>query len=197
MASRGPRGHRVWLWRWRPNPLKRRADRIEAWVVLGMWTLAVLVGVPAGTAVNRSVEDALARERATWRPLVGRVAERAPGPPTEGGAASRADQVWARATWTAADGSARSGQLRVPAGSPAGTPVTVWTDPEGGQVTRPMTPSQARVRAGLLGGAAGLAAAVVPLAAGRALRTRLERHRIDRWDTEWSRFGPLWGRTTG
>ncbi|MGV9498295.1 Rv1733c family protein [Streptomyces sp. NPDC003642] len=194
MALRGPQ---VWLWRWRPNPLKRRTDRIEAWVLLGVWALAVLIGVSVGTAVSRTVEDALARERAAWRPLVGRLAERAPGTPAEGGATSRTDRVWARATWTAADGTSHSGQLRVPAGSPAGTPVTVWTDPEGGQVTRPMTPSQAHVRAGLLGGAAGLAAAAVPLAAGRALRNRLERHRIDQWATEWSRFGPMWGRTTG
>jgi hypothetical protein len=194
MALRGPQ---VWLWRWRRNPLKRRADRIEAWVVLGVWTLTVLAGVQAGTAVSRWVEDGLARERVEWRPLVGRLAERAPGTPAEGGAASRADRVWARATWTAVDGSAHSGQLRVPAGSPAGTPVTVWTDREGRQVTRPITPAQARVRAGLLGGAAGLAAAAVPLVGGRALLGRLERRRIDQWDAEWSRFGPMWGRTTG
>ncbi|MEV7078829.1 hypothetical protein AB0N88_09840 [Streptomyces sp. NPDC093516] len=194
MALRGPQ---VWLWRWRRNPLKRRADRIETWVVLGVWTLTVLVGVLTGAAVSRWAEDELARERVEWRPLVGRLAERAPGTPADGRAASRADQVWARATWTAADGSAHSGQLRVPAGSPAGTPVTVWTDREGHQVTRPFTPAQARLRAGLLGAAAGLAAAAVPLVGGRTLRDRLERRRLDQWDTDWSRFGPMWGRTTG
>jgi hypothetical protein len=194
MALRGPQ---VWLWRWRRNPLKRRADRIETWVVLGVWTLTVLVGVSAGAAVSRSVEDGLARERAEWRPLVGHLTERAPGTPAGSGTTSRADRVWAEASWTAADGSAHSGQLRVPAGSAAGTPVTVWTDREGRQVPRPVTASQARIRAALVGGAAGFAAAVVPLAGGRALRTRLERRRIDQWEAEWSRFGPMWGRTTG
>ncbi|MFJ8593896.1 hypothetical protein [Streptomyces sp. NPDC093598] len=194
MALRGPR---VWLWRWRRNPLKRRADRVEAWVVLGVWTLTVLAGVLAGTTVSGSVEDALARERVEWRPVVARLAERAPGTASENTPVSRAEQVWATARWTAADGSAHSGQLRVPPGSAAGTRVTVWTDPEGRQVTRPVTAPQARVRAFLIGAVAGLCAAAVPLVAGRALRSRLERRRIDRWDTEWSRFGPMWRRTAG
>ncbi|WP_031110559.1 hypothetical protein [Streptomyces sp. NRRL S-146] len=156
MALRGPR---VWLWRWRRNPLKRRADRVEAWVVLGVWLLTGVVGVLAGTAVSSSVEDGLARERAEWRPLVARLAERAPGTASENAHASRAEHVWATARWTAADGSEHSGQLRVPAGSATG--------------------------------------AVVPLGAGRGLRSRLERRRIDQWDAEWSRFGPMWRRMAG
>jgi hypothetical protein len=194
MALRGPK---VWLWRWRRNPLRRRADRVEAWVVLGVWLLTVFVGVLAGTTVSRSVEDGLARERDEWRPLVARLAERAPGTASENAHVSRAEQVWATARWTSADGSEHSGQLRVPAGSAAGAPVTVWTDPEGRQVTRPVTEPQARVRAFLIGGVAGLCAAVVPVVAGRALRSRLERRRIDQWDAEWSRLGPMWGRTAG
>ncbi|MFC9503969.1 hypothetical protein [Streptomyces sp. NPDC057002] len=194
MALRGPK---VWLWRWRRNPLKRRADRVEAWVVLGVWTLTAFVGMLAGTTVSRSVEDGLARERVEWRPLVARLDEQAPGRASENGGVSRTEQVWAKATWTAVDGSAHSGQLRVPAGSAAGTPVTVWTDPEGRQVTRPVTESQAHVRAFLIGCVAGIGAAALPLVGGRALRRRLERDRMDQWDAEWSRFGPMWGRTTG
>ncbi|MFB7927971.1 hypothetical protein ACFC4C_02565 [Streptomyces sp. NPDC056039] len=194
MALRGPK---VWLWRWRRNPLKRRADRVEAWVVLGVWTLTAFLGMLAGTTVSRSVEDGLARERVEWRPLVARLDERAPGRAAESGGVSRTEQVWAQATWTAVDGSAHSGQLRVPAGSAAGTPVTVWTDPEGRQVTRPVTESQAEVRAFLTGSVAGIGAALLPLVGGRALRRRLERGRMDQWDAEWARFGPMWGRTTG
>ncbi|MEU6913954.1 Rv1733c family protein [Streptomyces olindensis] len=194
MALRGPK---VWLWRWRRNPLKRRADRVEAWVVLGVGLLTVCAGMLAGTAVSRSVEDGLARERVEWRPLVARLAERAPGTASGNHGVSRAEQVWAEVVWTAEDGSPHSGQVRVPAGSAAGSPVTVWTDREGRQVTRPVTESQARVRAWLIGGVAGVGAAAVPLLAGRAVRGRLERRRIDQWDAEWSRFGPMWGRTTG
>ena len=194
MALRGPK---VWLWRWRRNPLRRRADAVEAWVVLGAWILTALAGVLAGLTVSRSVEDGLARERVEWRPVVARLAEQAPGTAPRNGNGSRAEHVWAKAGWTAADGSPHSGQVRVLAGSDAGTPVTVWTDREGRLVTRPATESQAWVRATLIGGVAGVSAAAVPFLGGRALRSRLERRRMDQWDAEWARFGPLWGRTTG
>ena len=76
MAFRGPK---VWLWRWRRNPLRRHADAVEAWVVLGTWLVTVLVGVLAGLTATRSVEDGLARERMEWRQVAARLAEKAPG----------------------------------------------------------------------------------------------------------------------
>jgi hypothetical protein len=194
MALRGPK---VWLWRWRRNPLKRRADRVEAWVLLGVWVLTVLAGVPVGLAVSRSVEQGLARERLEWRPVVARLTERAPGTSAGNAPGPATEYVWAKVRWTAADGSAHSGQVRARAGSDAGAPVTVWTDPRGGMVTRPATASQAELRAALIGGLAGMSAAVVPLVGGRVLRGRLERRRTDQWDAEWARFGPQWGRKTG
>ncbi|MDN0196511.1 hypothetical protein [Streptomyces sp. S.PNR 29] len=193
MALRGPK---VWLWRWRRNPLRRRADAVEAWVVLGAWALTVLAGVLAGLTAAHSVEQGLARERVEWRPVEGRLAERAPGTSTGQDQRSVGEHVWAKARWTGADGSAHSGQVRVQAGSAAGTPVTVWTDPQGRMVTKPTTASEAQLRASLIGGLAGVSAAAVPFAGGRALRGRLERRRMDQWDAEWARFGPLWGRKT-
>ncbi|MFF4547185.1 hypothetical protein [Streptomyces sp. NPDC001435] len=194
MAFRGPK---VWLWRWRRNPLRRRADMVEAWVLLGAWGLTVLAGVLAGLVTARTVEQGLARERLEWRPVVARVIGKAPGSATSDVGASGGERVWAKVRWTVADGSLHTGQARVAPGSGAGTPVTVWTDPQGHLVTRPATASQARLRAGLIGTLGGVSAAVVPFVAGRALRGRLERRRMDRWDTEWARLGPQWGRMTG
>ncbi|MEV7890054.1 hypothetical protein AB0P31_36085, partial [Streptomyces sp. NPDC088357] len=57
---------------------------------------------------------------------------------------------------------------------------------------RPIRDSQAALRAWLIGGLVGASAAFVPFAAGRVLRGRLEGRRIDQWDTEWERFGPMW-----
>jgi hypothetical protein len=193
MAFRGPK---VWLWRWRRNPLKRRADKVESWVVLGAWALTVLVGVLAGLAATRSVEDGLARERVEWRPVVAHLAERAPGTSSARSGASGGEQVWAKVRWTAPNGSSHTGQVRVWPGSTVDTPVTVWTDPQGRLVTRPATASQARLRASMIGSLVGATAAAVPFVGGRVLRGRLERRRMDQWDTEWSRFDPRWGRKT-
>ncbi|MEH0542162.1 hypothetical protein QA802_03445 [Streptomyces sp. B21-105] len=190
MAFRGPK---VWLWRWRRNPLKRRADMVESWALLGVWALTVLAGVLAGAATAGSVEDSLARERVEWRPLTGRLTDRAPGKPAAGGSAS-GDRVWAKAGWTGPDGSAHTGQVRVGPGSAAGTPVTVWTDPRGRMVTEPVSAAQARLRGSLVGGVAGLGVAALPFAGGRVLRGRLERRRVAQWDIDWARFDALRGR---
>ncbi|WP_179851792.1 hypothetical protein [Streptomyces sp. Ag109_G2-15] len=194
MPLKAFRGPKVWLWRWRRNPLRRRADVVEAWVVLAAWLLTVLVGVLAGLTAARSVEHGLARERAAWHPAVARVVAKAPGSATSAGGGER---VWAEVRWTVADGSAHTGQARVAPGSKAGTPVTVWTDPQGHLVTRPTTASEATFRATLIGGLVGASAAAVPFIGGLVLRGRLERRRMNHWDAEWARLGPQWGRMTG
>jgi hypothetical protein len=186
----------VWLWRWRRNPLKRRSDTVEGWVLLGAWALSLLCGVLAGVTVAGTVERGLARERVEWRPVTARLTEPAHGASSRPGAAG-GSRVWAKVAWSAPDGSTRSGQTRVRPGTAAGTEVTVWTDRAGHLVTRPADPDQARVRAALIGVLAGLGAAAVPFACGRALRTTLESRRLERWQTDWTHFDPLWGHRTG
>jgi hypothetical protein len=199
MPLKAFRGPKVWLWRWRRNPLRRRADVVEAWVMLGAWLLTVLAGVVAGLAAARSVEHGLARERATWHPAVARVVTDAPGTSDAETSDESTDgeRVWAKVRWTAPDGSAHTAEARVAPGSKAGTSVTIWTDPQGHLVTRPTTASEATFRATLIGALVGVSAGAVPFVGGLVLRGRLERRRLDRWDAEWARLGPQWGRTTG
>ncbi|MEV6292153.1 hypothetical protein AB0M41_17375 [Streptomyces sp. NPDC051896] len=194
MPLKAFRGPKVWLWRWRRNPLKRRADVMEAWVVLGAWLLTVLAGVSAGLVAAGSVEHGLAKERADWRPVVAHVVTRAPGSSPVHRQASSAERVWTKVGWTVADGSAHTGQVRVEPGSKAGTPVTVWTDPQGRLVSRPASAAEAAFRGTLIGCLVGVSAAAVPFGGGLALRSRLERRRMRAWDTEWARLGPQWGR---
>ncbi|GGZ44280.1 Rv1733c family protein [Streptomyces bluensis] len=191
VAFRGPR---VWLWRWRRNPLRRRSDRIEAWVVLAAWAFTVLGGVITGLLATRAVEHNLDRQRVEWRPVVAQLTEDAPG--AVASSAPGTARVWAEVRWTARDGSAHTGQTRVAPASAVGTPVTVWTDTDGRMVTEPATRSEARVRSSLIGVLVGVTAAGVPFVSGRLVRGRLERRRMDEWDEEWERVGPLWGRKT-
>ncbi|MFJ9426384.1 hypothetical protein [Streptomyces sp. NPDC101249] len=193
MAVRGPK---VRLWRWRRNPLKRRSDTVEAWVLLGTWLLTALAGVTAGLAAGRSVDAGLARERVEWTSVRGVLAERAPGGTGRETADAR-EQVWGTVHWTSPDAVRATGQVRVAPGAAAGTPVTVWTDPAGHLVSEPATPAEARFRAAAVGGLVGLSAAAVPFVAGRLLCVRLRRHGLDRWDAEWARFDPLSDHSTG
>ncbi|MEE1762025.1 MULTISPECIES: Rv1733c family protein [unclassified Streptomyces] len=189
VAFRGPK---VWLWRWRRNPLRRRGDRLESWVVLITWALILFGGVAAGLMASHSVESGLARQRAEWRQVGAVLTEDAPEPSGQSGTA--AEKVWAKVRWTAPDGSGREGQARVDPATLMGARVTVWTDAEGLLVTKPASESQARLRAALVGGLAGLFAAAVPFVGGRLVRGRMERRRMDQWDEEWARIGPLWER---
>ncbi|MFI6335059.1 hypothetical protein [Streptomyces sp. NPDC050535] len=189
-AFRVPKG---WLWRWRRNPLRRRSDTLEAWIVLVAWALTVCGGIFVGVAAAQSVERGLAQQRAEWHAVPAWLTADATEPtPTDDGA----DRVWAKVRWTAPDGSVNAGQARVLAGTAEGTAVTIWTDPDGRHVTRPATVSEARLRASLVGILVGVSAAVVPFVCGQLVRGRLERRRMDQWDEEWARFGPLWGRKT-
>ncbi|MGW1162281.1 Rv1733c family protein [Streptomyces sp. NPDC002513] len=187
------RGPRVWWWRWRRNPLRRRSDVLEAWVVLTVWVVTVVGGVLTGLAATHSVEHGLARERAEWRPVVALLTRDAPKATT----ASGAGRVWADVRWTGTDGRSHAGQARAAAGSRAGAAVTVWTDGNGSLVTRPASPSAARIRAAMVGVLVGTSVATVPYLVGRIVRERLERRRMARWDASWARFGPMWGRKTG
>jgi hypothetical protein len=187
------RGPKVWLWRWRRNPLRRRSDVLEAWIMLAAWVFTVLAGTGAGLVAARTVEHGLARQRTQWHAVPARLTEDAP---VSGATESGVGVVWAKVGWSAPDGTARSGQVRVYAGTPVGTPVMVWTDPEGRPVTRPTGVAEARVRALLVGTLVGGGVAGVPLAVGWLLRRRLDGLRMDQWDEEWERFGPMWRWTT-
>ncbi|MET8725022.1 Rv1733c family protein [Streptomyces misionensis] len=188
------RGPRVWLWRWRRNPLRRRADVVEGWVVLGVWLLTVLAGSLTGDTVARSLSHGLAHQRAGRHPAVAHLVAKAPRVSAAHRNPLPGERVRAEVRWTAADGSARTGRVRVVPGSAAGTPVTVWTDRRGHLVAGPVTPGQAALRAAFLGGLAGAATALVPFGAGLLLRAHLDRRRLTAWDTEWARLGPQWGR---
>lgn len=188
MALRGPR---VRLWRWRRNPLRRRSDRIEAWALLVGCALAGVTGPVVGLLAEQSVANALEEQRSEWRPVVAKLTEDAPGPPS----GSRAERVWAEVRWPTADGS-RTGQARVAPAASEGTAVTVWNDAEGRLVAPPPSPAQAEVRAVLIGTLAGSGAAAVPLAVLRVVRGRLRRSRMEQWDEEWARIGPQWARKT-
>ncbi|WP_234376820.1 hypothetical protein [Streptomyces sp. TP-A0356] len=189
------RGPRVWLWRWRRNPLRRRSDVLEAWIVLAVWSVVVVGGVLTGLAATHSVERGLARERAEWRPVVALLTQDAPKATTATTAGT--ERVWAKVRWTGEDGSSHAGQARVAAGSPTGTAVTIWTDRDGALVTRPADEFQGQVRAAMVGVVVGLSVAAIPFLAGRVVRDRLERRRMAQWDQAWARFGPTWGRTAG
>ncbi|MGW0758432.1 Rv1733c family protein [Streptomyces sp. NPDC002814] len=183
---------KVRFWRWRRSPLRRRSDRLEAWIVLCTWTLALLGGVSAGWMASESVADGIASRRAEVHPVAAVLTEDAAKTLALTASGSSSGTVWAKVRWTAPDGSARTGPAKVEPGSKTGTAVTVWTDRTGKLVSEPATATETKLEAAFAGVLIGTSAGGGVLLCGWLVRELLARRRLADWDAEWKRIGPQW-----
>ncbi|MFF4500391.1 hypothetical protein [Streptomyces sp. NPDC001401] len=183
-------------WRWRRNPLKRRSDVIEAWVVLAAWVLAVSVAVLAGLVTTGAVGRDLDRERAE-RQEVSAVVTKDAADATPSAREARPPQAWATVRWTAPDGSTHTHRTQVPSGTRAGTHVVVWTDRHNNLASEPLAPADAIFRATLVGGLVAIGAGGAVWGCGRITRGCLARQRLRHWDEEWERIDTRRGGKTG
>lgn len=183
------------LWRWRSNPLRRRVDVVEAWVVLAVWALVVVGGTVAGLVAAGAADEVLAHQREEREPV--RAVLLVDVPTSTSGIGTESERTPATVAWTASDGSRRTGRTLVDTGTKAGSPVVVWQDRQGRLATRPPSAGAAAVEAGVLGAAAGCALAGAVFGAGAVVRWRLEQQRLGLWDREWTTVGPRWGHKTG
>ncbi|WAZ19500.1 hypothetical protein STRCI_000555 [Streptomyces cinnabarinus] len=188
----GPRVRRVWWWRWRRNDLRRRSDRVEAWIVLIGWILALVGGLCAALVTRAAVADGLAERRAQADPVAAVITENAPRTPSADDLSD--GSVWAEVRWTDSSGDTRTGLAKVEPGREAGSSVTVWTRDGDELVAAPPSTTQARFESALLGAWAGLAAAGAAVGCGRLARKGLDRRRVQDWETEWASVGPRWRR---
>jgi hypothetical protein len=186
----GRRGKK-WLWRWRANPLRRRDDVLEAWLVLAVWALIAVGGTLAGLVTARAADDVFAQQRAERTPARAVLLTDAPG------AESKSYRALVKVRWTLADGSTRTGTTLVDGGQKAGSTIVLWTNTQGNPTTQPPSGTVAAVEAGFLGAASALGVTGLVFGAGRAARWWLDRRRIDQWGSEWDLVGPRWGHKTG
>ncbi|WP_030251088.1 MULTISPECIES: hypothetical protein [unclassified Streptomyces] len=182
-------------WRCRGNPLTRRVDVVEAWVVLAGWVLALLGGVFAGLAASGAVDQAVERQRAENHQVMAVVVEDAPAPAPARAASDH--RVWGKVRWTAPDGSTHREEARVPPRAPAGSTIPVWVNRSGALTTPPVTEGEAWLHTAMGGGLAGAFAGGVVLGAVWLARLSLDRRRMARWDAEWERIDTRRGWKTG
>ncbi|WP_328445267.1 hypothetical protein OG780_05555 [Streptomyces sp. NBC_00386] len=186
---------RKWLWRWKKNPLRRRDDIVEAWIVLAVWGIVAVGGAAAGLVTALAGDEMFARQRAERQPVGAVLLNDVPRTVTALGTTT--DHRLASVRWTTPSGSARTGLTQVSTGLKAGAEITVWQDRQGRLALAPPSSSAAAVESGFLGATAALALAGIVFGAGAAVRHRLDRRRIDGWDDEWDLVGPRWSHRTG
>jgi hypothetical protein len=105
------------------NPLRRASDRAEAWIRIGLLAIFLTAGPVAalaagGWAAHMRTAEVSART-AQVHPV--RAVLLQPAPAAVGlAAADLGGEVWVRARWESPGGTARTGEILAPGGSPAG-----------------------------------------------------------------------------
>ncbi|MGH3205602.1 MAG: Rv1733c family protein [Streptosporangiaceae bacterium] len=172
------------------NPLRRGSDRAET-AMLGVLLAAFLAGVPfAAHAAGSWIYAASVREAHAQQAALHQVPAtllQAAAPLGAGGYGSEAD-----ARWRAPDGHASTGQVFVPAGTPAGNTVMVWVNRVGQLTDPPLQHNQVMGRTVIARVFAVTALAVVLIIVGWAARWALDRRRLAAWEAEWLASGPRW-----
>jgi uncharacterized membrane protein YphA (DoxX/SURF4 family) len=175
------------------NPLRRRTDVIEAWLVPAAFVVFLALSpLVAGLAAAGVRADDLAAQHVqqSWHPVSAVLLRAAPGPEFADSGANTWTE-WAPARWTVG-GRQYTANIPVPADSRAGSTQTVWLD-SAGQVRVPaMTKPElsGAIGTGILLALAALA--VVIAVAARVARSVLDRKRMASWGDAWLSVGPRW-----
>ncbi|MBQ1099541.1 hypothetical protein KBY55_26640 [Streptomyces sp. b94] len=187
------------LWRWRRNPLRRRTDRTQGWVALGI-LLAVLVAAPAtmfavGDTAYRHYRSTAEHEARTrdHRPAV--LVHDAPRHPEPGSDEAKKSRYPVKVRFTGPDGAARTGRTDVEPGLPADSTVLVWVDAAGEITEPPLTSEQIRSRTMGWAILAFLGVVLAGLAAHAATALVLRRRNLAGWDAAWAATAPRWSRS--
>ncbi|HEY7432318.1 MAG TPA: hypothetical protein VH641_16460 [Streptosporangiaceae bacterium] len=175
------------------NPMRRGTDRIEAIARAGLLA-AFLVAAPVVTAYLSheiyvcGLRTARAQAAAWHRvPAVVLTAEPVAArwlpaqPPTR-----------YSVRWATPDGSSRTGEIIRAADTTAGGTLTVWID-DTGRLTHPPL-SRADVTGQVIQAAVAVPVVLALLlaAAGGVVSLILDRHRLARWEADWSAVEPQW-----
>jgi hypothetical protein len=177
------------------NPVRRSADRAEAWLRIGLLAVFLLAAPASAIGAGRwcaAVFTARAHaQAAAGYQVPATVVSRAPRDyPAPGGPG----YGWARARWTAPDGTARSGLVGAPWARGKGATVRIWTDSGGRLAEPPLGRDEITSRAVTFGALAPVLLGLLLLAVGGLVRRVLDQRRMEAWEAGWAAVEPLWTR---
>jgi hypothetical protein len=177
------------------NPLRRRIDRVEAYLLAGLFVAAATGAPLAAQAASRAAYSGALRTQqeqlATRQQVKAKLTEPA-GSSMNGYTLS--EEVPTSATWKSATGVPGSGHVLAESGRSEGSVVIVWTTPNGHQANPPLTAAQVAGQgdAGALGAVAGVIVAF--LTGTGVVRYVMYRRRMAAWEADWLLTAPTWNR---
>ncbi len=193
MTSQGPvpiRVPHVRFWRWRANPLRRRSDVLEAWIVLVAGVLMTVGAVSVGLLAFFQVDHTAQRQALQRHPVQAVVRQDVHNPAASTLYVSPAgDRARAPVSWQAPDGTQRTGTTDVHDGIKAGEHVRIWVGPNGNLAEKPSSPVMVGVQSALAGGLAAGGVAALVLTGRHLVLVRLDRRRSAEWDRGLAELG--------
>jgi hypothetical protein len=179
------------------NPLRRRSDRIEAWISAGLLAVLLIIAPLAATSAGRWVHRGGLQEQQaqrSWHQISAVLLQTAPALPIYQFRVSWQTTVAVPARWPGAGGQTHSGKVAAPVGSQAGQTVPVWVDSSGRATGSPLLGSQLTRRVIAAEVLAPLVLAVILLGVAFLARWLLNRRRLADWEADWAAIGPRWTR---
>jgi hypothetical protein len=174
------------------NPLRRKSDRIEGWILLAMTVAFVPLTLLTAAGASHWVQQSGSRERAGL-PLQQVQAVLLQAAPATDPAVDGSASILVRARWLE-DGATHVGVVPVVPGTARGTKVQIWITKQGKVASPPLTPAQrsAREVAAIVLAPAAVALTLWLLLC--LLRWPMNRHRLASWAVSWTSVGPRWSR---
>ncbi|MFI6942753.1 hypothetical protein ACIBI4_26075 [Streptomyces sp. NPDC050418] len=180
----------------RGNPLRRRSDRVQAWIGSALVLAAAAVTPSAVLLAADTAHDHYTRT-ARIQAMGGRyttavLVEDARRHPEPGSAEAEHARYPVAVRFTDPQGRTRTATAEVPPGRPEGSTVRVWTAADGTLTAHPLNAAEIRSRS--LGWAI-IAALAVPLTAAAAyglVRRGIRRRNLRAWEAAWAETAPRW-----
>jgi hypothetical protein len=185
---------RHWMVR---SPLRRRTDRVEAWITAAL-IMMFLIGAPLSWAtVGHWVEQGgILEQRAqqSWHREPAVLLQGAPAVSEFAARTSLSVQVPALARWAGPGRQELVGKINVTPGTPAGSKVQVWLNGSDRPTSAPLLPSELLRREIGAEALAPVCLAIVLLGVGGLVRLVMNRRRMAAWEAGWASIGPRWTR---
>ena len=177
------------------NPLRRKLDRVEAFIFGGL-IVAAAAGAPvAAITVGHWAHMAAARAAQQERESSFQTQAVLLANPTatmSGYTVTAAGSALAQ--WATPAGTSRDGVIPVPADSAKGSTLQIWTTAAGNVTSPPLSPSQVASQGSFAATFAAVCTVVACLVAALATRLVANRRRMAAWAADWALKAPVWTR---
>lgn len=184
------------LWRRQRNPLRRRSDRLQTWIGLGVLitvlAVAPVTAVLVGDAARGHYEDLARHQTQTRYETDATLTRDAPRHPEPGSDEEKHTRYPVEVRVVTREGRTRTTRAEVRPGLTADNTVRIWITEDGEATDPPLTSKEVRSRTSGWALLAAMGVALTGAAAHALTGLVLRRRNLARWDAAWAETAPRW-----